>query len=146
MNNKISKPVTKCNNNKYVNPDYYSVVVVQTLQERDNIPCKLRQDGMLVVVVEEGPYSKYQIKASELGLSACDNNSFTRVVDGGMGLSSYEIWLSLGNVGSKIDFIKDVTYLNSMKLSIVDGELIIEDYAGDTVELIDGELVLNKEF
>lgn len=28
-------------------PDKYSVVVVRNLQERDNIPCKLRQDGMV---------------------------------------------------------------------------------------------------
>ena len=39
-------------------PDKYSVVVVQNITERDNIPCKLRQDGMLVIVVEEGPYNK----------------------------------------------------------------------------------------
>ena len=146
MINKISKPITDCNNNKYVNPDYYSVVVVRTLQERNNIPCKLRQDGMIVTVIEEGYYHRYQIQSIETGKGICNNASFVRVVDAGPGLSAYEVWLSLGNVGSEIDFLNDVTYLNSMKLSIIDGELIVEDYVGDTAKLIDGELVLNKEF
>ena len=146
MNCKTLKPVTNCNNNKYVNPDYYSTVVVKTLQERDSIPCKLRQDGMIVTVIEEGYYHRYQIQSIETGKGICNNASFVRVVDAGPGLSAYEVWLSLGNVGSEIDFLNDVTYLNSMKLSIIDGELIVEDYVGDTAKLIDGELVLNKEF
>ena len=74
MNNRISKPVTNCNNNKYINPDYYSVVVVKTIQERDNIPCKLRQEGMLVILVGEG-YSPYQLQTQNL----CDNTKWVRI-------------------------------------------------------------------
>lgn len=64
-----------CNNNKYVNPDYYSVVIVQTLQERDNIPCKLRQNGMIVTVVEEN-YIQYQIKILDTNTGICSNDNW----------------------------------------------------------------------
>ena len=70
-----------CNNNKYVNPDYYSVVVVQTLQERDNIPCKLRQNGTIAIVVEEG-YAQYQIQTKEGIYSVCNNNAWTQIETG----------------------------------------------------------------
>ena len=70
-----------CNNNKYVNPDYYSVVVVQTLQERDNIPCKLRQNGMIAIVVEES-YAQYQIQTKEGIYSVCNNNAWTQIETG----------------------------------------------------------------
>lgn len=39
---------------KIIIPDKYSVVVVQNINERNNIPCALRQDGMVAIVVEEG--------------------------------------------------------------------------------------------
>lgn len=44
-------------------PDKYSVVVVQNIAERNNISCKLRQNGMIAVVVEE-EYAQYQIHTS----------------------------------------------------------------------------------
>ena len=144
MKNRILKPLINCSKDKYINPDYYTVVIVRSLQERNNIPCKLRQDGMMVNVLDEGYYHRYQIQSIKTGKSICDNASFVKVVDAGQGLSAYEVWLSLGNVGSEIDFFKSITYLNTMKLSIIDGELIIEDYSGDTAEIIDGELVLNN--
>ena len=81
LKNKISKPVTNCNNNKYVNPDYYSVVVVQTLQERDNIPCKLRQNGTIAIVVERG-YAQYQIQTEDGFYSVCNNNAWTQIETG----------------------------------------------------------------
>ena len=70
-----------CNNNKYVNPDYYSVVIVQTLQERDNIPCKLRQNGTIAIVVEEG-YAQYQIQTKEGIYSVCNNNAWVQIETG----------------------------------------------------------------
>ena len=68
-------------NNKYVNPDYYSVVIVQTLQERDSIPCKLRQNGTIAIVVEES-YAQYQIQTKEGIYSVCNNNAWTQIETG----------------------------------------------------------------
>ena len=81
MFKKISKPITNCNNKKYVNPDYYSIVVVSTLQERDNIPCKLRQNGTIAIVVEEG-YTQYQIRNFEGLHAVCDNRSWVKIIEG----------------------------------------------------------------
>ena len=72
-----------------------------------------------------------------------DKDGRKRKVSGGK--DTYETWLEIeGNEGkSVIEFIKDVSYLNSMQLSIVDGELIVDNYMGDSAELVDGELILN---
>lgn len=72
-----------------------------------------------------------------------DKDGNKRKVKGGK--DTYETWLEIqGNEGkSVIEFIADVSYLNSMELSIVDGELIVENYMGDSIEVIDGELILN---
>lgn len=67
----------KCKKNKFINPDYYSFVVVQDLNERNDIPCKLRQDGMIAVVVEEG-YAQYQLQTG-LTQSKCENSSWVLV-------------------------------------------------------------------
>ena len=77
---KTSKPITDCNNNKYVNPDYYSVVVVQDLNERNTIPCKLRQNGMVAVVVENN-YAQYQLQTS-MELGPCDNSAWVLIATG----------------------------------------------------------------
>lgn len=58
-----------------INPDLYSVVVVQDIAERDKIPCKLRQDGMIAIIVDE-EYTQYQIKTS-IDVSKCNNDSWT---------------------------------------------------------------------
>lgn len=47
----------------YFNSDYFSYVIVRTLIERDNIPCKLRQNGMIAIVIEER-FAEYQLQAS----------------------------------------------------------------------------------
>ena len=76
--NKTFRPLRtpkECNKNSVINPDYYSVVVVQDIAERDRIPCKLRQNGMIAIVVEED-YREYQLKIDEEGLSICNNNSW----------------------------------------------------------------------
>lgn len=126
----------------YINQDYYSFIVVRTIAERDNIPCKLRQDGMVVTVVEQDYYQRYQIQAEITGFDICDNRSWERVIDAGPGLSAYEVWLSAGNVGSEGDFIEYLSRFSSMYFSLVDGELIIENYKGDYAEIVDGELIL----
>ena len=56
-------------------PDKYSVVVVQNIAERNDIPCKLRQDGMIAIVVEEN-YIQYQLKVLDSGTSFCDNSNW----------------------------------------------------------------------
>lgn len=60
------------------------------------------------------------------------------------GKSSYEIWLESGKTGDVIDFISDVTYLNTMSFNLNEGDLIVNNYQGNTIEIIDGELVLNN--
>lgn len=69
-----------CNNNKFINPDYYSVVVVQDLNERNTIPCKLRQNGMVAVVVENN-YAQYQLQTS-MELGPCDNSAWVLIATG----------------------------------------------------------------
>ena len=78
--NPVQNPETDCVQETYVNPDYYSIVVVRTLAERNNIPCALRQDGMIAIIVEEG-YSQYQIRTTET-VGMCDNNSWVLTGDG----------------------------------------------------------------
>lgn len=75
-------PIDKCMpQGPFFNPDYFSHVVVQTLKERDNIPCKLRQDGMVATVVQES-YSDYQLQASKTGFGICENNAWVKISDG----------------------------------------------------------------
>ena len=84
-----------------------------------------------------------QTDAFNAKLIFVDKDGNKRKVAGGK--DTYETWLEIpGNEGkSVIEFIQDVSYLNSMELSIVDGELIVENYMGDSIEVIDGELILN---
>ena len=62
-------------------PDKYSVVVVQNITERNDISCKLRQNGMIAVVVEES-YAQYQIRTQEGLYSVCDNNAWVQISTG----------------------------------------------------------------
>ena len=75
-------PVNKdCDLPPFFNTDYFSHVVVQTLEELESIPCKLRQDGMVATVVQED-YSDYQLQSSRIGFSKCDNRSWVRIGKG----------------------------------------------------------------
>ena len=69
-----------CKTNVIV-PDKYSVVVVQNIAERDDISCKLRQNGMIAIVVEEG-YAQYQIQTKEGFYGVCDNNAWVQIETG----------------------------------------------------------------
>ena len=62
-------------------PDKYSVVVVQTIAERNTISCKLRQNGMIAIVVEEG-YAQYQIQTQQGLYGVCDNNAWVQIETG----------------------------------------------------------------
>lgn len=62
-------------------PDKYSVVVVQNITERNDISCKLRQNGMIAIVVEEG-YAQYQIQTQEGFYGVCDNNTWAQIETG----------------------------------------------------------------
>lgn len=42
------------------------VKIVKTLQERDNIPCKLRTEGLIVIVTENN-YEEYQLRPTAAG-------------------------------------------------------------------------------
>lgn len=70
----------KCKPNIII-PDKYSVVVVQNITERNDISCKLRQNGMIAIVVEEG-YAQYQIQTKEGIYSVCNNNAWTQIETG----------------------------------------------------------------
>ena len=72
-------PVNKnCDLPPFFNTDYFSHVVVQTLEELESIPCKLRQDGMVATVVQED-YSDYQLQTSRTGFGICDNNAWVKI-------------------------------------------------------------------
>ena len=62
-------------------PDKYSVVVVQNITERNDISCKLRQNGMIAIVVEE-EYAQYQIQTKEGFYGVCDNNAWVKIATG----------------------------------------------------------------
>ena len=62
-------------------PDKYSVVVVQNIAERNHISCKIRQNGMIAVVVEEN-YAQYQIRTKEGLYSVCNNNAWVKISTG----------------------------------------------------------------
>ena len=75
-------PVNKnCDLPPFFNTDYFSHVVVQTLEELESIPCKLRQDGMVATVVQED-YSDYQLQTSRTGFGICDNNAWVKISNG----------------------------------------------------------------
>lgn len=77
----INSPVTvnkNCDLPPFFNTDYFSHVVVQTLEELESIPCKLRQDGMVATVVQED-YSDYQLQTSRTGFGICDNNAWVKI-------------------------------------------------------------------
>ena len=75
-------PIHKCPpQGPFFNPDYFAHVVVQTLEELESIPCKLRQDGMVATVVQED-YSDYQLQTSRTGFGVCDNNAWVKISTG----------------------------------------------------------------
>ena len=59
-------------------PDKYSVVVVQNIAERNHISCKIRQNGTIAVVGEEG-YAQYQIQTQGGLYSVCNNNAWVKI-------------------------------------------------------------------
>lgn len=62
-------------------PDHYAVVIVQTLVERNQLACSLRQNGMIAIVVEEG-YAEYQIQNHNGLFDICDNRAWVKLTDG----------------------------------------------------------------
>ena len=75
-------PVNKnCGLPPFFNPDYFGHVVVQTIEELDSIPCKLRQDGMVATVVQD-EYSEWQLQSSRTGSGICDNNAWVKISNG----------------------------------------------------------------
>ena len=75
----------------YFNSDYFSYVIVQTLKERDNIPCKLRQNGIIAIVIEER-FAEYQLQTS-LNSGICNNTSWKRIRDGHQNYDSSNLFL-----------------------------------------------------
>ena len=86
----IEQGVQKCpsvstnncpDNGPFFNPDYFGHVVVQTIEELNSIPCKLRQDGMVATVVQDS-YAEWQLQSSRIGFSKCDNRSWVKINSG----------------------------------------------------------------
>ena len=94
-------PVNKdCDLPPFFNEDYFGHVVVQTIAELNDIPCKLRQDGMLATVVQDS-YAEWQLQSSRIGFSKCDNRSWVRI---GKGEAVYD--------GNNLMIFSDTTALN----------------------------------
>ena len=75
-------PVNKdCELPPFFNEDYFGHVVVQTIAELNDIPCKLRQEGMVATVVQDS-YAEWQLQSSRVGFSKCDNRSWVRIGKG----------------------------------------------------------------
>lgn len=58
------------------------VKIVKTLQERDNIPCKLRTEGLIVIVTENN-YEEYQLRPTSEN-PICSNNAWV-ILDSNLG-------------------------------------------------------------
>ena len=94
-------PVNKnCDLPPFFNEDYFGHVVVQTIAELNDIPCDLRQDGMLATVVQDS-YAEWQLQSSRIGFSKCDNRSWVRI---GKGEAVYD--------GNNLMIFSDTTALN----------------------------------
>ena len=75
-------PVNKdCELPPFFNEDYFGHVVVQTIEELNSIPCKLRQEGMVATVVQDS-YAEWQLQSSRIGFSKCDNRSWVKINSG----------------------------------------------------------------
>ena len=75
-------PVNKnCDLPPFFNPDYFAHVVVQTIDELNSIPCKLRQDGLIATVVQDN-YADYQLQSSRTGFGICDNQAWQKINSG----------------------------------------------------------------
>ena len=75
-------PVNKnCDLPPFFNEDYFGHVVVQTIAELNDIPCKLRQDGMVATVVQDS-YAEWQLQSSRTGFGICDNNAWVKINSG----------------------------------------------------------------
>lgn len=77
------KPAEKCKDTShFFNPDKYGHMVVNTIEELHMIPCKMRQPGMTVTVVEED-YSEWILKPTTT-TGVCDNNNWHVAETGGL--------------------------------------------------------------
>ena len=82
------------------------VIIVKTLQERNNIPCKLRTEGLIVIVTSNN-YEEYQLRPT-LENSLCSNNAWV-IHDSGTGES---------NVDSNYRADKRILYLGGQSPNI----------------------------
>ena len=126
-------PVNKdCELPPFLNEDYFGHVVVQTIEELNDIPCELRQDGMLATVVQDS-YAEWQLQSSRIGFSKCDNRSWVKMSDGGEVLESdknftydqttpSKEWDILHNLNKK----PSVTVTDSAD-TVVEGNIVIND-------------------
>ena len=126
-------PVNKdCELPPFFNEDYFAHVVVQTLEELESIPCKLRQDGMVATVVQD-EYSEWRLQSSKTGFGVCDNNAWVKMSDGGEVLESdknfiydqttpSKEWGILHNLNKK----PSVTVTDSAG-TVVEGSIVIND-------------------
>lgn len=97
-------PVNKnCDLPPFFNPDYFSHVVVQTIQELYSIPCKLRQDGMVATVVQDN-YTDYQLQSSKLNKGVCDNTTWIKVESSGTGGGNLLIFGTMTEANDYISF------------------------------------------
>lgn len=96
-----------CKPGPFFNPDYFSHVVVQTIQELYSIPCKLRQDGMVATVVQDN-YTDYQLQSSKLNKGVCDNTTWVKIESSGSGGGNLLIF---GTMSEANDYISSNPFL-----------------------------------
>lgn len=69
-----STAIICCDTDSVLGKNQFTTVTVQNIAERNEIPCKLRKDGMIAIVREEN-YFQYQLRPGpESGL--CNNGSW----------------------------------------------------------------------
>lgn len=120
---------------RIIYPDHYSFVIVQNITERDNIPCSLRQNGMIAIVVESD-FAKFQIKTTE-SYGVCNNDSWVHITESGSGQGpTAEIFKFYPNISDlladqsnqieqQIYIIKDATEDTNLKFP----QSVVEEYA-----------------
>lgn len=83
-NNIKNNTLASCKkDNKYLNLWDYSVIIVDTVLDRDSIPCKLRQNGM-IAIIPKLDYIQYQLQVP-VGSSKCSNENWVELASEGNG-------------------------------------------------------------
>lgn len=129
-------------NGPFFNPDYFGHVVVQTIEELNSIPCKLRQDGMVASIVQD-EYSEWQLQSSKTGFGVCDNRAWVKVVKGDSQYDGGNLFLfdTEADANNYIDTTLDAKQGQMFYIAELDNYYKFDGQDGYTAIVEDGDFV-----